>query len=215
VTAPAAGASPAGAASGDASEPARRRGRRPSGEDTRGAILVAARDEFAERGYDGTTLRGIARAAGVDPRLVHHYFDGKEEIFVAAMDFPVRPPELVAALLAAGPDGIGERMVRNVLAVWDHPEARARVIGLLSAAVAGEAGARMIRQFITRELVGRIAAALDVDQPELRTELAASHLVGLAMARVVIRVEPLASADAEEIVRIVGPTIQRYLTGDL
>lgn len=193
----------------------RRRGRRPSGEDTRGAIIAAARGEFAGKGYDGTTLRGIARAAGVDPRLVHHYFDGKEEIFVAAMDFPVRPPELVALILGPGPEGIGERMVRNLLGIWDHPDTRGRLIGLLSAAVAGEAGARMIRQFVTRELIGRIAERLDVDRPELRAELAASHLIGLAMARIVVRVEPLASTDAEEIARIIGPTIEHYLFDDL
>jgi len=193
----------------------KRRGRRPSGEDTRGAILVAARTEFAARGYDGTTLRGIARAAGVDARLVHHYFDGgKEEIFVAALDFPVRPQDIVTAVVAAGPDGVGERLVRTFLGLWDHPEGRTRITAVIGAALVNEAGARMIREFITRELLGRIAAQLTVDRPELRATLAASHLVGIAMVRLVVGVEPLASADPEEIVTLVAPTIQRYLTGE-
>ncbi len=193
----------------------RRRGRRPSGEDTRGAILAAARGEFAARGYDGTTLRGIARAADVDARLVHHYFDGgKEEIFVAAMDFPARPQDIVDAVLAPGAEGVGERLTRTFLGIWDSPDGRSRIAAILGAAVVNEAGARMVREFITRELLGRVAAELTVDRPELRASLAASHMVGIAMIRIVIGVEPLASADADEIVAIVAPTIQRYLTGE-
>ena len=193
----------------------RRRGRRPSGEDTRGAILTAARGEFASRGYDGTTLRGIARQAGVDARLVHHYFEGgKEEIFVAALDFPVRPADMVNAVLGPGPDGVGERMVRVFLGIMDSPEGATRIRAVLGAAVVNQAGARMVREFITREILGRIVGQLAVDRPELRATLAASHLVGIALVRIVIGVEPLASADPEEIVAIVAPTIQRYLTGE-
>lgn len=193
----------------------KRRGRRPSGEDTRGAILAAARTEFAVRGYEGTTMRGIARAAGVDPRLVHHYFEGgKEAVFVQALDFPVRPGDIVTAVLGAGPDGVGERLVRTFLGIWDHPDGRTRIMAILGSAVVNEAGARMIREFITRELLGRIAHELAVDRPELRATLAASHLVGIALVRIVIGIEPLASADAEEIVAFVAPTIQRYLTGE-
>jgi AcrR family transcriptional regulator len=192
----------------------RRRGRRPSGEDTRGAILTAARGEFASRGYDGTTMRGIARQAGVDARLVHHYFDGgKEEIFVAALDFPVRPQDVVDAILLPGPDGVGERLVRMFLGIWDTPEGRVRMRAIFGAVAVNEAGARMIREFITRELLGRLAERLAVDRPALRATLAASHLVGIAMARIVLQVEPLASASIDEIAEFVAPTIQRYLTG--
>ena len=113
-----------------------------------------------------------------------------------------------------GPEGVGERLVRTFLGIWDHPEGRTRIVAILGAAVVNEAGARMIREFITRELLGRIATELAVDRPELRATLAASHLVGIAMVRIVIGVEPLASADTEEIVAIVAPTIQRYLTGE-
>jgi len=193
----------------------RRRGRRPSGEDTRGAILTAARGEFAARGYDGTTLRGIARQAGVDARLVHHYFDGgKEEIFVAALDFPVRPGDMVNAVVGPGPEGVGERMVRMFLGIMDSPEGATRIRAVFGAAVVNEAGARMVREFITREVLGRIVGHLAVDRPELRATLAASHLVGLAMARIVVGVEPLASAPADEIVEFVAPAIQRYLTAE-
>jgi AcrR family transcriptional regulator len=191
----------------------RRRGRRPAGEDRRGDILAAAREEFGRRGFDGTTLRGIARAAGVDPRLVHHYFDGKDAVFAAAFELPVRPQEVIEPLLAGGPDGLGERLVRLFLSVWDVPAGRQRIVALLSAAVASEAGARMLREFLAREVFSRIVARLGVDDPELRASLAASQMMGLVVARYVIRLEPLASADAEDLVDLLAPTLQAYLTG--
>jgi len=193
-------------------DPARRRGRRPAGEDTRGLILAAARTEFGRRGYDGTTMRGIARAAGVDARLVHHYFDGKEDVFVSAVGFPARPQDLVEVVMAGPPAELGERLARAVIAIWDSPEGRDRIVAVLSGAMANDAAARMLREFVTRELLGRIAAVLEMDRGELRASLAASHLVGVAMARVVVKIEPLASLDIDELARIVGPVLQRYLT---
>jgi AcrR family transcriptional regulator len=190
----------------------RRRGRRPNGEDTRGLILLAARTEFGSRGYDGTTMRGVARAAGVDARLVHHYFDSKEELFVAALGFPARPGELVAVVMDGPRDRLGERLARTVIGIWDSPEGRERVVALLSGALTSEAAARMLREFVTRELLTRIAAEVGVERGELRAALAASHLIGVAMARVIVRVEPLAALDADQLARIVGPVLQRYLT---
>jgi AcrR family transcriptional regulator len=174
--------------------------------------VAAARSEFGSRGYDGTTMRGIARAAGVDARLVHHYFDGKEELFVSALGFPARPGDILAAVMNGPVDEVGLRLARAVFAVWDSPEGRDRIVALLSGALSSEAAARMLREFVTRELLGRIAAALQMDRGELRTTLAASHLIGVAVARIVVKVEPLASADADELARIVGPALQRYLT---
>lgn len=175
-------------------------------------IVDAARAEFGARGYDGTTMRGVARAAGVDARLVHHYFDGKEDVFVAALGFPARPQDIVAAVLAGPVDGIGERLALTVIGIWDSAAGRDRIVALLSGALTSEAAARMLREFVTRELLGRIAAALSVEHGELRAALAASHLVGLAMARVVVRIEPLTDLDAAQLARIIGPTLQRYLT---
>jgi AcrR family transcriptional regulator len=201
-----------GPLSASAENPVRRRGRRPAGEDTRGIILAAARAEFGSRGYDGTTIRGIARAADVDARLVHHYFDGKEAIFVSALGFPARPQDIISLVLSGPPEELGQRLARVVLGIWDSPTGRERVIALLSGAMASDAAARMLREFLARELLGRIAAALDVDRAELRAALAASHLVGIALARVVVRIEPLASLDAGELAGIVGPVLQHYLT---
>ena len=193
----------------------RRRGRRPIGEDRRGDILAAAREEFATKGFDGTTLRGIARVAGVDARLVHHYFEGKDAVFTAAFEIPVRPQDVLEPVLAPGPDGIGERLMRLFLSVWDSPPGRQRIVALLSASLTSDAGARMLREFLASEIFGRIVAHLRADDAEIRASLAASQLMGVVVARYVVGVEPLASLPPDDVVAFIGPTLQAYLTGAL
>ena len=192
-----------------------RTGRRPGESDTRGAILAAARRAFAERGYDGATIRSIASEANVDPALVHHYFGTKHELFVAAMELPVNPAVVIPALLAPGLDGLGERVTRLFLSVWESPADRSPMLALIRGAVTHEQSAALLREFITREMLGRVAAAVDRPNPELRATLVSSQFVGLAMARYVIRLEPLASADVETVVAAVAPTIQRYFADPL
>jgi AcrR family transcriptional regulator len=193
-----------------------RTGRRPGNQDTREAILAAAKQAFAERGYDKASIRQIATGAGVDPALVHHYFGTKDQLFVATMEIPVNPAEVVPKIVAAGPDGVGERLVRMFLTVWDSP-AGVSAAALLRSALSHEWSARMLREFLTSQILSKIIQTLDLDpkQAQLRTTLAASQMVGLAMTRYLLKVEPLASAPRETLVAAVGPTIQRYLTGPL
>lgn len=193
--------------------PGRRPGRRPAGGDTRADILSAARTEFARAGYDGATMRGIARTAGVDAALVHHYFGTKEQVFVAVMALPFDPSEVLPTLIGPGLAGVGERVVRFFLSVWERPDSREPLLALMRSVTTNEQVAAMFRGFVSRALVGRIAASLQLPDAELRVTAAASQLVGMALLRYVIRVEPLASADEEEVVRMLAPTIQQYLTG--
>ncbi|MEU1249965.1 TetR/AcrR family transcriptional regulator [Micromonospora arida] len=194
----------------------RRTGRRPGNPGTREAILDAARTAFAERGYDVASIRGIAATAQVDPALVHHYFGSKDQLFLAAMNFPVDPGQLVPKVLAGDRDGVGERMVRIFLGVWDSPTGSAAQ-ALLRSAVSNEWTARLLREFVTTQLLRRVLENLDVDPVELplRGSLVATQMIGLAMMRHVVRLEPVASADPETLVAAIGPTIQRYLTGPL
>jgi AcrR family transcriptional regulator len=188
--------------------------RRTAGEGpgARERILQAARDEFAERGYDKTTMRGIARAAGVDAALVHHYFGTKDDVFAAAIEVSFEPATVVPQILGQGAAGIGERLARFFIGVWENPASRAPLLAIIRSALTHEAAAKVLRGFVLRHLLERVAAELDVPDPKFRAELAASHMVGIAILRYVIRVEPLASADPEEIIRLVAPTLQRYLT---
>jgi AcrR family transcriptional regulator len=188
-----------------------RTGRRPGAGGTREKILAAARTHFSAAGYEGGTIRGIAADAAVDPSLVLHYFGSKEGVFRAAVDFPVDPAEFIPRLLEPGMDGLGERLVRFFLQTWDSP-AGSPLLGLIRSVVGSESAAAMLREFVSREVLARIAEALEVDQPQLRASLAASQLIGLAMLRYVVRLEPIASAPSEQVAAWVAPAIQRYLT---
>ncbi|MFF2026157.1 TetR family transcriptional regulator [Streptomyces sp. NPDC058171] len=195
----------------------RRRGRPSRGEaahgpDTRELILRTAREEFSARGYDKTSVRQIAKAAGVDPALVHHYFGTKDEVFAAAIEVSLEPAVTVASVLGGGTEGIGERLARHFLGIWEDPTTRAPMLAVVRSALTHEAAAKVLRSFVLRQLLERIARELDVPDPRFRAELAASHMIGIAILRYVIQVEPMASADPEEIVTMVAPTLQRYLT---
>jgi AcrR family transcriptional regulator len=188
-----------------------RTGRRRGAGGTREKILVAARAHFGETGYDGATIRGIAAVAGVDPALIPHYFGSKEGVFKAAVEFPIDPAEFIPRLLEPGVDGLGERLVLFFLETWDSPVG-ASLLGLIRSVVSSDLAADIMREFVTREVLGRIAAAIKLDHPQLRASLVATQLVGLAMLRYVIRVQALKNASRKELARWIGPNIQRYLT---
>ncbi len=193
-----------------------RTGRRPGNQDTRTAILAAARKAFAERGYDKASIRQIATSAGVDPALVHHYFGSKEQLFLEMMELPVNPNDFLPQVLGGGVDAVGERLVRTFLTVWDSPVGTTAA-ALMRSAVSHEWSARMLREFITAQILRRVVNTLDLDPKEgpLRASLIASQMLGLAMARYIVKVEPLASTPREELVAAIAPTIQGYLTRPL
>lgn len=190
-----------------------RRGRRAGGGDTRGAILDAARTLFARNGYTATTLRAVARDAGVDPALTLHHFGSKDALFRSAMEFPVDPAVIASVIESGERDRVGERLCRYFLELWEDETTRASLLTILRSALTHDAAAEMMRGFISEALVGRVAAVLEVPDPELRATLVGSQLVGLAIARYLLRIEPLASADTATVTSWVAPTIQRYLTG--
>jgi AcrR family transcriptional regulator len=190
-------------------------GRRPGSADTRGQILDAARTAFGERGFDGASIRDIAARAGVDPALVHHFYGSKQQLFMSAMELPFDFPALVARVLDGPAEGIGERLARSILEVWEAPATRPLILGMIRSAATDPIAAGMLRRLLSEGPL--LTAAQAIDQPDamLRATLAGSHLIGLAMARYVIGVEPLASTDIESVIRTVGPVLQHYLMGDL
>ncbi len=190
-----------------------RTGRRPGDSGTREAILAAARRAFGAGGYAGTTIRGVAREAGVDPALVHHYFGTKEGLFAASLELPVEPAVLVAGVLAEGTDGLGERLVRSFLGVWDGTPGQGPMLALLRSAVTDEHAAASLRDFLSRVVLLPLAQAFGPQDAPVRAALAASQMVGLAMTRYVLRLEPVATAGADVLAPTLGAVVQAHLSG--
>jgi AcrR family transcriptional regulator len=190
---------------------AKRGGRRSGESGTRQAVLEAARSQFSELGYDRTTLRSIAVEAGVDQKLVAYYFGSKQALLVAATQLPFDPIASMPAVLDGDPGGIGERLARLIVGLLESPEAGSRLIGLVRAAAAEPEAARMVRELFTREIWGPAAERVPADQPDLVVGLVATQVLGLVMARYVIRSEPLASLPPDAVVSAIAPALQRLL----
>jgi AcrR family transcriptional regulator len=192
-----------------------RTGRRPGTSSTREDILEAARKLFAERGYQEATMRAIAAEAGVDAALVVHFFGNKAALLGEAVDWPFDPEVEMPKLLVDGRHHVGERLVALVVRTWDREGGRNPILTLLRAATIEPKAAEMLGDFVRNRLFAPLMERLGSDQRELRTTLAASQLVGLGLARHVLRVEPVASAKPDDVIAWYGPTLQRYLTGKL
>jgi AcrR family transcriptional regulator len=194
---------------------ARRTGRRPGQSGTREAILAAAQRQFARLGYDRTSIRAVAAEAGVDQKLVTHYFGSKQQLFVAAVELPVAPADL-AAILTGNQRKLGERLARYViLELLDRPDARNSMTGVIRAAASEPEAARMVRELLMREIWSPAAELLGSDNAELRVTLLASQLFGLIMARCIVAAEPLASLPGERLAAAIAPTLHHYLTGPI
>jgi AcrR family transcriptional regulator len=190
-------------------------GRRPGESGTRAAIEAAARRQFADLGYDRASLRAIALEAGVDPALVLHYFGSKPQLFAAVLAPPFDPSRVLPELLAGDQAAAGERLARFVLGVMASEEGRRWFTGLVRAAASEPAAAHLVREFINEKVLLPLAESLDADDAPLRAALAGSQIVGLAVARLIIGVEPLTSTDSDTLAAAIAPTLQRYLTAPL
>lgn len=189
-----------------------RRGRRPVGSRTQEAIATAAKRQFADVGYPGTTLRAIATEAGVDTRLVTHYFGSKQELFVAVVDLPFEPAEAFESLLAPGRQGLGLRVATFMIGVLDSTAGRQTITGLLRAAASEDAAAQMLRSVLIERLLTPLAHRLGGQNPELRAALLGSQVAGLAMARHVVGLPMLNSTPSTTLAAALAPVVEHYLT---
>lgn len=187
-----------------------RAGRRPGPTQTKDAIVAAARAQFAERGYSATTVRSVAGAAAVNPALIHHYFGSKDQLFLAALSLPINPAEEITRLLHAGPRAeVPERLVRYFITAWRDPVLGQGLQAVLRRAVSDQDSAALLRNLVESVFLPRVAGALGV--PKLQVATALSHLVGLALGATILRIEPLASANDDDLVDLIAPAIRRYL----
>jgi len=188
-------------------------GRRPGGPDTRGEILRAARETFAHKGFAATSLRAVAREAGVDAALVHHYFDSKDALFIEAMALPVDPRQVAAEVLAGPRDELGRRILTVFLGVWESADGQQRMKAILRSVVSSDEVARLMREGITQLIIVPVSEALGVPDARLRVSLVATQLIGVALTRYLIELDPVASCEIPELIDRVAPNLQRYLTG--
>jgi AcrR family transcriptional regulator len=188
-----------------------RTGRRPGTPDTREKILAVARRGFATRGYDATSLRGIATDAKVDPALLIHYFGTKEGLFTAATGLPTGLSMLFADQQDLPLRDFAEFLARTYLRFVDSDQSRNAILALVRSAVSNEKAAAMLREFLAAELVPVIASRTGHENAPLRAGLVAAQLMGVAMLRHVVRLDPVASASQDEIVALVVPVIEQYL----
>jgi len=194
----------------------KRSGRRRGSPDTRESILEAARQLFADKGFDATTVRAIAANAGCDAAMINHFFGTKEELFRATLQFPIDPATEIPHIVAGGRDEVGQRLVAIFVKIWDSPTGAVGA-SLIRSAMSNDWTLRLMREFLITQIMRRVAIEIDLDPAEapLRVSLVASQLSGLAMMRYIIKLEPLASLPAERVVALIGPNVQNYVTGSL
>ncbi|WP_379507473.1 TetR/AcrR family transcriptional regulator [Nonomuraea zeae] len=191
----------------------RRTGRRPGASTTREQIVAAAAASFSSIGYEGTSMRQVAAGAGVDPALVRRLFGGKEQLFSAVVAAEFRPAEAAVTLLDGPRDELGERLLRYVLDLLGEVARPGPLLGVIRSAATSEHAAAQLRELLAADLLAKLTRALGVDEPERRAALAASQLVGLAIARYAVQVDALVSAGPDELAGWIAPILQRYLTG--
>lgn len=193
----------------------RRPGRPPGTSNTRERILAVARELFARDGIDRTPIRAVAAAAGVDPALVHHYFGTKQQLVAAAIHIPVDPMQVLGPLRETPVGEIGYRLPSLLLPLWDS-EMGTGLIATLRSLLAG-ADVSVTRWFLQEVIAAEVGSRVD-DPPgtgTLRVQFVATQLLGVLMARYIIKLEPLASLPVDRVAKTIAPNIQRYLTGDL
>lgn len=194
---------------------ARRPGRPSGASDTREKILDSARELFACNGFQNTSIRAVAAGAGVDAALVHHYYGTKQQLFAAATKLPVDPMVVLGPIRETPVEQLGRALPELLLPLWDSQAGTGLIAAMRSMLTGTEVP--LARSFFRDIVVAELSQR--VDEPAgtgvLRAEFAASQLMGLVVARYIIGLEPLASLPAEQIVTMIGPTLQRYLTGDL
>lgn len=197
-------------------EATNRRPGRPSGSsDTRERILVSARELFARNGFQNTSIRAVAADAGVDAALVHHYYGTKQQLFAAATELPVDPMVVLGPVREAPVEQLGRILPELLLPLWDSQAGTSLIAAMRSMLTGTEVP--LARTFFRDVVVAELAQRVD-DPPGtgvLRAEFTASQLMGLVVARYIVGLKPLASLPAEQIVAMIAPTLQRYLTGDL
>lgn len=186
-------------------------GRRPGPTGTRDVLVTTARRMFGEAGFDKTSVRDIAAAAGVDPAMIRHYFGNKANLFRATVGWPFEPEQLRQRIVGGDPDGLAERLTRAFFELWEQPDTRAPLLAILRGAATHEESAALVRQFIEVRIYPQIADQLGGPDAELRVDMAMAQLLGIAYLRHILRIEPIASQSADALIARAVPAVRVHL----
>ncbi|MGV9801672.1 TetR/AcrR family transcriptional regulator [Mycobacterium sp. NPDC003449] len=186
-------------------------GRRPGHAGTRDLLLATARRMFGEAGFDKTSVRDIAAAAGVDPAMIRHYFGSKADLFRATVGWPFDPERLGERIAHGDRGGLAERLTTAFFELWEQPDTRAPLLAILRGAATHDESAALVRQFIEVRLYPQIAGRLDGADAELRVDMAMAQLLGIAYLRHILRIEPLASQPMDTLVAQAVPVVRMHL----
>ena len=176
---------------------------------------MAAQKLFLDDGYEGATMRAIAKEAGVDASLIMHFFGNKAGLFAEAVEWPHEPEVEIPKLLKDGRGQVGHNLVGLLVRTWDREGGRNPILATVRASMVEPEASVMLRDFLRERLYAPLFEALGSDRPDLRSNLLATQMIGLGMIRYVQKFEPLASAKPADVIAWVGPSAQRYLTGKL
>ena len=178
---------------------------------TKAAILKAAQELFADQGYERATVRDIAARAAIDPAMVIRYFGSKEGLFARATAFDLKLPDLSAIAKA----DIGSTLVGHFVDVWEGALSNGSLISLLRAAASNEDAANAVRTIFGGQVVPMLARVVPPAELPMRAGLVATQIMGLAATRYILKVPPVVAMDRAQLVRLLGPTMQRYVVGKL
>ena len=191
----------------------------PGPRDERGVlaarIVAAARDEFAQHGWAGTTIRAVAREADVDPALVYHYFGSKEGLLDAATNPPQKWLENVAKVWTTPIEDLGGALSKLLLASWADDEIGPTLRAILQTAAHEPSTREKLRRVVEGSLMGVSQLGSDERDRLIRSGLVASQMMGFALMRYVWKIEPIASMTDDEAIAAIAPNLQHYVDGDL
>lgn len=191
------------------------RGRRRGPSDTRQRLLDAGRELFLAYGYDATSLRTIGERAGVDPAMVNYWFGGKEGLLRAVLELTVMPGQIVDRVIARHPDDLATALLRTAVGLWDHPEVARTFRAMLRTVTEEERTETLVREYLGHGLAARLQEVIGGRDASARGAAAAACMAGLFLTRYVIRIDPIHSMGAEEVVRAMAPSLRAALSGGL
>lgn len=185
-------------------------GRRAGNVDTKQAIINAAQTQFAVHGVDGTSFRKIAATANVDPALIVHYFNNKQQLYIESMMPLFKGPIVLNEAIDGDESEIGIRLATAIVTLMSEPYTQKLLMSALRSASSDEDASSMLRTFIEENLMKTLSKKMPPLDAELKSNILGAQIVGILVARYIIKIEPLASVNNEKLILLLSERIQDH-----